>query len=79
MFAACWQHRSRIFPRDPDFEAKASRVLELYAGAWEGEPLEDGAFVVSSDEKTSFQAQVRCHETLGACPIQRGDRDSEPP
>ncbi|MCL6091714.1 MAG: hypothetical protein M1435_02010, partial [Actinobacteria bacterium] len=34
-----WQHRSWIFPRDPDFEVKASRVLELYAGAWEGEPL----------------------------------------
>jgi len=26
-----WTHRSRIFPRDPDFEAKASRVLDLYA------------------------------------------------
>ena len=26
-----WQHRSWIFPRDPDFETKAARVLDLYA------------------------------------------------
>jgi len=25
-----WQHRSWIFPRDPDFAAKAVRVLDLY-------------------------------------------------
>ena len=25
-----WQHRSWIFPRDPDFAAKAARVLDLY-------------------------------------------------
>ena len=26
-----WQHRSWIFPRDPDFAVKAGRVLDLYA------------------------------------------------
>jgi transposase len=26
-----WQHRSWIFPRDPDFATKAGRVLDLYA------------------------------------------------
>ncbi|MHB1891326.1 MAG: IS630 family transposase, partial [Acidimicrobiales bacterium] len=26
-----WQHRSWIFPRDPNFETKAARVLDLYA------------------------------------------------
>src|SRR5438067_12487396 len=25
-----WQHRCWIFPRDPDFEAKAGRILDLY-------------------------------------------------
>ena len=30
-----WSHRSWIFPRDPDFEAKAGRVLDLYARQWE--------------------------------------------
>src|SRR6266545_8060654 len=34
-----WQHRSWIFPRDPDFRARASRILDLYAGVWEGRPL----------------------------------------
>jgi hypothetical protein len=31
------QYRSWIFPRDPDFTAKAGRILDLYAGRWEGE------------------------------------------
>ena len=31
-----WRHRSWIFPRDPDFAAKAARVLDLYARVWEG-------------------------------------------
>lgn len=63
-----WQHRSWIFPRDPNFEFKAGRVLDLYARSWEGTPLGKGDFVVSSDEKTSIQARVRCHETLAAAP-----------
>jgi hypothetical protein len=25
-----WQHRSWIFPRDPNFQTKAERVLDLY-------------------------------------------------
>ena len=31
-----WRHRSWIFPRDPDFAAKAAVVLDLYAGWFEG-------------------------------------------
>jgi hypothetical protein len=34
-----WQHRSWIFPPDPDFAAKAARVLDLYADVREGQPL----------------------------------------
>jgi hypothetical protein len=56
-----WAHRSWIFPRDPDFEAKAARVLDLYAGLWEGKRLGRGDFVLSADEKTSIQARVRTH------------------
>ena len=33
-----WCHRSWIFPRDPAFAQKAGRVLDLYAGTWEGAP-----------------------------------------
>jgi len=56
-----WRHRSWIFPRDPDFEAKAGRILDLYAGLWEGRPLGAGDFVISTDEKTSIQARRRIH------------------
>jgi hypothetical protein len=59
-----WQHRSWIFPRDPDFSVKAARVLDLYAGTWQGELLGEGEFVVCADEKTSIQARCRCHPTL---------------
>ena len=30
-----WQHRSWISVRDPQFAAKAGRVLDLYAGIWD--------------------------------------------
>jgi len=59
-----WTHRSWIFPRDPDFRAKAGRVLDLYAGRWGGEPLREDEFVISADEKTSIQARLRRHPTL---------------
>jgi len=59
-----WTHRSWIFPRDPDFGAKAGRVLDLYAGSWDGKPLKDDEFVISADEKTSIGARIRRHPTL---------------
>ncbi|MGW3201657.1 hypothetical protein ACWDBD_45430 [Streptomyces sp. NPDC001118] len=48
-----WQYRSWIFIRDPDFRAKARRVLDLYARTFEGAPLGPDEYVVSSDEKTA--------------------------
>jgi hypothetical protein len=63
-----WSHRSWIFPRDPHFEAKAGRVLDLYARQWEGNPLGAKDFVISADEKTSIQARHRCHPTLPSGP-----------
>jgi transposase len=59
-----WQHRSWLFIRDPDFAAKATRVLDLYARVFDGSPLGDDEYVISSDEKTSIQARCRCHPTL---------------
>ena len=56
-----WTHRTWIFPRDPAFETKAVRVLDLYQRIWEGTPLGDGDFVISADEKTSIQARQRIH------------------
>jgi len=63
-----WRRRSWIFPRDPDFEAKAGRVLDLYAREWEGRALTDDDYVVSSDEKTSIQARARRHPSLAPAP-----------
>jgi len=61
-----WQHQSWIFIRDPDFAAKAQRVLDLYAGQWNGQPLGPNDYVISADEKTSIQARCRCHPSLPA-------------
>ena len=61
-----WRHRSWIFPRDPDFETKAGRVLDLYARTWQGKPLGKRDYVISADEKTSIQARLRCHPSLAA-------------
>ncbi|MFG3098067.1 IS630 family transposase [Streptomyces sp. NPDC048202] len=59
-----WQHRSWIFITDPDFRARAERVLDLYARTWQGQPLGKDEYVISADEKTSIQARCRCHPTL---------------
>lgn len=56
-----WQHRSWIFPRDPDFLEKAGRVLDLYAGRWDGELLEPADMVICADAKPSIQARKRTH------------------
>jgi hypothetical protein len=59
-----WRHRSWIFPRDPDFAAKAAVVLDLHARRFHGRRLEPGEFVIAADEKPSIQARCRCHPTL---------------
>ena len=59
-----WTFRSWIFPRDPAFEAKAGRVLDLYGRRFGGKALGCNDFVVSADEKPSIQARCRCHPSL---------------
>ncbi len=59
-----WHYRSWIFVTDPDFPAKAARVLDLYDRQWKGQPLGPNEYVISADEKTSLQARCRCHPTL---------------
>ena len=54
-----WQYRSWIFPRDPNFCEKASQVLDLYQGIWDGKHLRTDDYVISADEKTSIQARNR--------------------
>jgi DDE superfamily endonuclease/Homeodomain-like domain len=65
-----WNYRSWIFPRDPNFAAKAGPILDLYEGRWEGQLLAPGDFVVCADEKPSIQARRRKAPTL---PATRGD------
>jgi DDE superfamily endonuclease len=70
-----WQYRSWIFPTDPDFAAKAGRILDLYQGRWEGRLLEPGDLIISADEKPSIQARQRICETLPPAPgVRRGQR-----
>ena len=66
-----WKYRSWLFPRDPDFESKAGRVLDLYQGQWEGSPLGEDDYVLNADEKSQLQVLRRGHETR---PTQAGHR-----
>lgn len=59
-----WQHRSWIFPRDPQFAIKAARVLDLYARTWCGIALGEDEYVLSADEKSQLQALSRRHPEL---------------
>lgn len=62
-----WQYSYWLFPRDPDFFAKACIVLDLYAGFWKGQPLGPDEYVLSVDEKT-IQVLGRKHPGLPAIP-----------
>jgi hypothetical protein len=60
----------QIFPRDPEFQPKAGRILDLYARCWQGQRLRGDEFVLSTDEKTSIQARIRMHPSLRPQPNQ---------
>jgi DDE superfamily endonuclease len=72
-----WQHRTWIFPRDPDFATKAGRILDLYARQWQGKRLKSDEFVISADEKTSIQARIRTHPSLPPRPAQAAKVEHE--
>lgn len=65
-----WRYRSWITPRDPQFEAKASVILDLYQGFYQGEPLGPGDRVLSVDAKPSIQARGRLSPVVPAGPGQ---------
>jgi hypothetical protein len=65
-----WRYQYWIFPRDPRFADKAGPILDLYAGLWQGQILGPKDHILSSDEKTSIQARIRCHPALPPAPGQ---------
>ncbi len=72
-----WNHRPWIFPRDPEFLVKGSRVVDLYQRAWDGKPLSENEFVISADEKTSIQARRRKHPSVAPGPHRPGRFEHE--
>jgi hypothetical protein len=63
-----WRYRSWIFPRDPQFAAKAARVLDLYGRVFDGVALGGDDYVISADEKSQLQALRPCHQGRPAGP-----------
>ena len=63
-----WQQQCWIYRRDPDFQAKAGRVLDLYQRVFDGKRLWPNEYVISADEKTQLQALGRRHQTSAPAP-----------
>jgi transposase len=63
-----WQYQSWIYPRDPDFEARAKVTLDLYQGFYQGEPLGPDDRILSFDAKPQINARSRLHPSLPAAP-----------
>jgi transposase len=63
-----WQYQSWISPRDPDFAARASVILDLYQGFYQGRRLRPGDRILSVDAKPSIQARGRRRRTAPAGP-----------
>jgi hypothetical protein len=54
-----WQHRSWIFPRDPDFAAKAARVLDLYGRRFDDLALVDACRRLASPRRVGVRGRMR--------------------
>ena len=63
-----WRYKYWIFPRNPQFAEKASPILDLDAGIWEGQALGPKDYILSADEKTSIQARYPAHPALSPAP-----------
>jgi hypothetical protein len=63
-----WQYQSWIYPRDPDFEARAKVIVDLYQGCYQGKPLGPGDRILSFDAKPQINARRRLHPTVPAAP-----------
>jgi DDE superfamily endonuclease len=72
-----WQYEHWIFPRAANFFEKAAIVLDLYEGYWQGGRIDPFDRIISSDEKTSIQARIRRHTTLGPAPGRRRRVEAE--
>jgi len=72
-----WRYHQWLFPRDPHFLPKASRVLDLYHRVWDGEPLGDDDYVLSADEKSGLQILRRRHPTRPPLAGQMGQVEFE--
>jgi transposase InsO family protein len=56
-----WFQHQWLFPRDPRLLERATPVLELYQGYWQGEPLGLRDVVLCADAMTGLQAVSRTH------------------
>jgi hypothetical protein len=63
-----WQYQSWIYPRAPDFAARATVILDLYQGFYQGKRLRPDDRILSVDARPSIQARGRCHQTRPAAP-----------
>lgn len=72
-----WRYQQWLFPRDPNFLAKATVVLDLYHGIWQGEALSADDYLISADEKCGLQVLSRCHPTRAPQPGQSGQVEFE--
>jgi transposase len=61
-----WRYQSWISPRDPGFAARASVILDLYQGFYQGRRLRPGDRILSVDAKPSIQARGRCRPAVPA-------------
>lgn len=63
-----WFQRQWLFPSDPRLQEKATPVLDLYHGQWDGQPLGPRDLVLCGDEMPGIPLRTRCHAPLATAP-----------
>lgn len=63
-----WFQRQWLFPTDPRLLEKATPVLDLYHGSWQGEPLGPGDLVLCGHEMPGIPLRTKLHAPLPTAP-----------
>lgn len=72
-----WFHRQWLFPTDPRLLEKATPVLDLYHGSWQGEPLDADDVVLCGDEMPGIPLRTHLHTPLRTAPGRDARREFE--
>ena len=73
-----WFYRSSISARDPNLAAERAVALDVYVGLFEGQPLDEGEFLVCADDQAALEALRYARRSMLREELTLGRESGEP-